>query len=105
MLPILDGLRAVHAKGFLHRDVKPANIDLAKTDTGGTRPILLDFGAARQAMGEPGVYQTCRLFLPVPPGSSNTTCAMLEVLDLKKEKNFFETRVTEYQTGGALSWD
>lgn len=30
---------------------------------------------------------------------------MLEVLDLKKEKSFFETRVTEYQTGGALSWD
>ncbi|MGD1988598.1 MAG: hypothetical protein PVJ93_04040, partial [Pseudomonadales bacterium] len=25
--------------------------------------------------------------------------------DLKKEKNFFETRVTEYQVGGALSWD
>ncbi len=29
---------------------------------------------------------------------------MSEILDLKKEKNFFETRVTEYQTGGALSW-
>ena len=28
-----------------------------------------------------------------------------EMIDLKKEKNFFETRVTEYQTGGALSWD
>jgi ribonucleotide reductase beta subunit family protein with ferritin-like domain len=27
------------------------------------------------------------------------------MIDLKKEKNFFETRVTEYQTGGALSWD
>jgi ribonucleoside-diphosphate reductase beta chain len=26
------------------------------------------------------------------------------VLDLKKEKNFFETRVTEYQSGGALQW-
>ncbi|MEC8527514.1 MAG: hypothetical protein VXY63_09250, partial [Pseudomonadota bacterium] len=25
--------------------------------------------------------------------------------DLRKEKNFFETRVIEYQTGGALSWD
>jgi ribonucleoside-diphosphate reductase beta chain len=24
---------------------------------------------------------------------------------LKKERNFFETRVTEYQTGGALSWE
>ena len=30
---------------------------------------------------------------------------MSEVMDLKKEKNFFETRVTEYQTGGALSWE
>jgi ribonucleoside-diphosphate reductase beta chain len=30
---------------------------------------------------------------------------MSEAIDLKKEKNFFETRVTEYQTGGALNWD
>jgi ribonucleoside-diphosphate reductase beta chain len=30
---------------------------------------------------------------------------MSEAMDLKKEKNFFETRVTEYQTGGSLSWD
>jgi ribonucleoside-diphosphate reductase beta chain len=26
-------------------------------------------------------------------------------MDLKKEKNFFETRVIEYQNGGALAWD
>jgi ribonucleoside-diphosphate reductase beta chain len=26
-------------------------------------------------------------------------------MDLRKEKNFFETRVTEYQVGGALAWD
>ena len=52
MQPVLDGLRAVHAKGFLHRDVKPGNIYLAQTDAGGVRPILLDFGAARQAIGE-----------------------------------------------------
>ncbi len=30
---------------------------------------------------------------------------MSELIDLKKENKFFETRVTEYQTGGALSWD
>jgi ribonucleoside-diphosphate reductase beta chain len=29
---------------------------------------------------------------------------MSEVADLNKKKNFFETRVTEYQTGGALNW-
>jgi hypothetical protein len=28
-----------------------------------------------------------------------------EAMDLKKEKNFFETRVIEYQNGGALAWD
>jgi len=30
---------------------------------------------------------------------------MAEMIDIKKEKNFFETRVIEYQTGGTLSWD
>lgn len=30
---------------------------------------------------------------------------MSEIIDLRKEKNFFETRVTEYQTGGVLVWD
>ena len=39
------------------------------------------------------------------PGASNPFPWMSEVMDLKKEKNFFETRVTEYQTGGALNWE
>jgi ribonucleoside-diphosphate reductase beta chain len=39
------------------------------------------------------------------PGVANPFPWMSEMIDLKKEKNFFETRVTEYQTGGALSWD
>jgi len=39
------------------------------------------------------------------PGIQNPFPWMSEMMDLKKEKNFFETRVTEYQTGGSLSWD
>ena len=39
------------------------------------------------------------------PRANNPFPWMSEMMDLKKEKNFFETRVTEYQTGGALSWD
>jgi ribonucleoside-diphosphate reductase beta chain len=39
------------------------------------------------------------------PGANNPFPWMSEMMDLKKEKNFFETRVTEYQTGGALSWE
>ena len=38
-------------------------------------------------------------------GAKNPFPWMSEIMDLKKEKNFFETRVTEYQTGGALNWD
>ena len=42
---------------------------------------------------------------PLFGGAANPFPWMAEMIDLKKEKNFFETRVTEYQTGGALSWD
>lgn len=39
------------------------------------------------------------------PGAENPFPWMSEMIDLKKEKNFFETRVIEYQAGGTLSWD
>ena len=39
------------------------------------------------------------------PGAQNPFPWMSEIMDLRKEKNFFETRVIEYQTGGALNWD
>jgi ribonucleoside-diphosphate reductase beta chain len=39
------------------------------------------------------------------PGATNPFPWMSEMIDLKKERNFFETRVIEYQTGGALTWE
>ena len=48
LLPVADGLRQVHAAGFLHRDVKPSNIFMRRSDE---TPVLLDFGAARNALG------------------------------------------------------
>jgi serine/threonine protein kinase len=60
ILPVLEGLASVHAKDFLHRDIKPGNIYLRKSGP----PVLLDFGAARQALGE----QTRALTGMVTPG-------------------------------------
>ena len=42
---------------------------------------------------------------PVFAAAENPFPWMSEAMDLKKEKNFFETRVIEYQNGGALAWD
>ncbi|GAA4875590.1 MULTISPECIES: ribonucleotide-diphosphate reductase subunit beta [Saccharopolyspora] len=42
---------------------------------------------------------------PVFPETANPFPWMSEAMDLKKEKNFFETRVIEYQSGASLSWD
>lgn len=44
---VLPALEAVHAQGYLHRDLKPANL-YYRSDG---RTILIDFGAARQALG------------------------------------------------------
>nr|WP_230682373.1 ribonucleotide-diphosphate reductase subunit beta [Gimesia maris] len=46
-----------------------------------------------------------RIGLPAQYGSANPFPWMSETMDLSKEKNFFETRVTEYQSSGSLNWD
>lgn len=45
-----------------------------------------------------------RVGLPTQYNVPNPFPWMSEAVDLSKEKNFFETRVTEYQTGGTLNW-
>lgn len=47
LLPLLDGLAAVHASGVLHRDIKPDNIQVRAADGG---LVLLDFGSAGQVV-------------------------------------------------------
>jgi len=48
MEQVLEGLTAVHEEGILHRDIDPNNVYLADNGT----VVLLDFGAARTAVGE-----------------------------------------------------
>lgn len=48
LLPIIDGLSAIHDMGFIHRDIKPANIVIRDSGT----PVLIDFGSARQVQNQ-----------------------------------------------------
>lgn len=45
-----------------------------------------------------------RIGLPVQYNTKNPFPWMSEIMDVRKEKNFFETRVSEYKTGGQLEW-
>jgi len=62
LLPILDGLAAAHAKNIVHRDVKPANIFLARETKNLVQPKLLDFGIARLMSVEPDLAELPSVF-------------------------------------------
>jgi len=59
MLPVLDGLAALHQAQLVHRDLKPGNIYLRADQA----PMLIDFGAAREALGV-GVQDLTALYTP-----------------------------------------
>lgn len=50
VMPLLNGLHAMHEAGLLHLDIKPENIYLRRDDS----PMLIDFGSTRQAMTTAG---------------------------------------------------
>jgi serine/threonine protein kinase len=59
LLPVIDGLAAAHAKGIVHRDVKPENIFLAR----GPRymqPKVVDFGIAKLDRWDPNPSLTLK---------------------------------------------
>ena len=64
LLPLLDGLAAVHAAGFLHRDIKPDNIQVREADGS---LVLLDFGSAGQtvAVAEQGSVVVTPGYAPI----------------------------------------
>lgn len=67
---LISALKTVHSAGVLHRDVKPSNIILAGATA---RPVLIDFGAARNALSQKSKSLTSIVSAPYSPKEQYTS--------------------------------
>ncbi len=73
VVPLLGGLEVMHKVGFLHRDIKPDNIFIQHHNG---QPLLLDFGATRQAMGAGSANMTVVMtpeYAPMEQGNADSS--------------------------------
>jgi ribonucleoside-diphosphate reductase beta chain len=88
------------------RGARAVRLEIAYAEDCPPRGVLgLNAGLFRDYVQHIADRRLERIGLPTRYGSANPFPWMSEAIDLRKEKNFFETRVTEYQSAAALSWD
>ena len=98
----IDLINGINAEHLIEQAVE---LEIAYAEDCLPRGILgLNAGLFREYVQHIADRRLERIGLPTKFGSKNPFPWMSETIDLGKEKNFFETRVTEYQTGGALNW-
>jgi len=99
------GTTAFHLGGLQDVISQAVELEIAFAKDCLPRGILgLNFGLFREYRQHIADRRFERIGLPVKFGAKNPFPWMSETIDLSKEKNFFEKHVTEYQTGGSLSW-
>jgi serine/threonine-protein kinase len=94
-----EGLHAAHRLGIIHRDVKPSNIAVERTEDGRWIPYLMDFGLARVA-GDPGATTTGALV--GTPAFMSPEQALGRVRGLDRRTDVYSLGATLYAllTGG-----
>lgn len=99
LLPIADALRAAHAKGIVHRDIKPDNVFLVSEETG-VQPKLVDFGIAKLAAREIDSQLTARgVIIGSPDYMSPEQARGQEDIDLRADVWSFCVLLYETMSG------
>jgi eukaryotic-like serine/threonine-protein kinase len=102
LLPIADALSVAHAKGFVHRDVKPDNVFIANDDEGQLQPKLVDFGIVKHERQD-GASQLTQIgsVLGSPDYMSPEQARGLDNIDLRSDVWSFSVVLYESITGVA----
>ncbi|WP_254546151.1 ribonucleotide-diphosphate reductase subunit beta [Halomarina pelagica] len=110
---LIDGIRAEHPDAWTDEfgrevaDLVAEAVDLEKVYArDACPPEILGIGPGQFSEYVEYVADRRLRQLDLPPqfGTENPFPWMSEAVDLNKEKNFFETKVTEYRSGGSLEW-
>jgi len=102
LLPIADALSVAHAKGFVHRDVKPDNVFIANDDEGQLQPKLVDFGIVKNERQEQDGHLTqVGAIVGSPDYMSPEQARGLENIDLRSDVWSFSVVLYEAITGVA----
>lgn len=111
---LINGIKAEHPEVWtpsFQREIaglidEAVELELAYARDCLPRGVLgLNAGLFEQYVGHIADRRLERIGLKARYGTQNPFPWMSETIDLTKEKNFFETRVTEYQAGGSLRWE